>query len=289
MKVSGFTIVRNALKFDYPVRESILSVLPVVDEMIVCIGQSEDDTEAYIRSIGSDKIKIVPSVWDDRLREGGRVLAEETNKAFRAISPDSTWGFYIQADEVLHEKYHQTVRESMLRYQEDKQVEGLLFNYTHFYGSYKYVGNSRKWYRNEIRIVRNDANIRSYRDAQGFRKNDAKLKVKAIDANIYHYGWVKPPEAQQAKQEHFNKLWHDDQWMEKNIAKAAEYDYQQIDSLLTFSGTHPACMEERLKRYNWNFEFDPNKAKLSLKDKALIWLEKSTGWRPGEYKNYEVL
>src|SRR5687767_13472185 len=104
MKISGFIIIKNAVKNDYPVTEAIRSILPIVDEMIVSIGDSEDDTLSLIQSIASDKIRIVHSVWDPALRKGGEVLAVETNKALQHISPDADWAFYIQADEVVHEK-----------------------------------------------------------------------------------------------------------------------------------------------------------------------------------------
>ncbi len=289
MLVSGFTIVRNAIKYDYPIVEAITSVLPLCDEFIVCVGNSEDGTLELIQSIASDKIKIVHSVWDDTLREGGKVLALETNKAFDAVSTQSDWAFYIQGDEVIHEKYHPAIKEAMLNYKDEKEVEGLLFNYTHFYGSYRYVGNSRKWYKKEIRVIKNNKEIRSYKDAQGFRKNDQKLQVKLINACVYHYGWVKPPAAQQAKQQSFHKMWHQDEWLEKNIQAGNEFDYSQIDSLAEFKETHPAVMSERLKRYNWEFNFDTSKVKLSLKDKLLLGIEKSTGWRPGEYRNYRIV
>ncbi len=289
MKVSGFTMVRNAIKYDYPIVEAICSILPLCDEFIVCLGKSEDETEMLIRNISSEKIKIIPSVWDDSLREGGKVLAIETNKAFDAIAGDSDWAFYIQADEVIHEKYLPIIENAMRHYQDNSTVEGLLFNYTHFYGSYAYVGNSRKWYKKEIRIIKNNKTIRSYRDAQGFRKNNEKLLVKQVNAWVYHYGWVKPPAAQQAKQESFHKMWHNDEWMQKNIKAAEEFDYSQIDSLARFEGTHPAVMSERLKRYNWVFDFDESQVKLSLKDRLLLALERKTGWRPGEYKNYRLI
>ena len=89
MKISGFIIIRNAVINDYPVVEAIRSVLPMVDEMIVSIGDSEDDTLGLIQSIASDKIRIVHSVWDPTLRKDGAVLAAETNKAFKHVSPDS--------------------------------------------------------------------------------------------------------------------------------------------------------------------------------------------------------
>ncbi|MGZ3884935.1 MAG: glycosyltransferase family 2 protein, partial [Bacteroidia bacterium] len=200
------------------------------------------------------------------------------------------WCFYIQSDEALHEKYHELVLESMRKYKDDKSVDGLLFDYLHFYGGYNYVGNSRRWYRKEIRIIRNDKNIRSYKDAQGFRKrDDTKLNVKAIEAAIYHYGWVKPPKAQQAKQENFHKMWHDDEWMKKNIAAVEEFDYSDIDTLELFNDTHPKPMLGRVAGQSWVFHYDPSKLKLSLKDKLLRMIENSSGWRPGEYKNYNLL
>ncbi len=197
MKVSGFTFVKNAVKYGYPVVESIKSVLPIVDEMIVCLGDSEDETNKLIGSIDSDKIRIIHSVWNNSLREGGKVLAVETNKAMDATASDSDWLFYIQADEVLHEQYHPVVVSAMEKYKNDKRVEGLLFNYHHFYGSYKFIGDGRKWYSKEIRVIRNNKMIRSYRDAQGFRRDNRKLHVKLIDAYIYHYGWVRNPIAMQ--------------------------------------------------------------------------------------------
>lgn len=289
MKVTGFTFIRNAIKYDYPVVEAITSILPVCDEFVVAVGKSEDETLQLIKNIISPKIKIVETVWDDTLRKGGQVLAAETNKALKAVSPDSTWTFYIQADECIHEKYLPAIKEAMLKWKDDKQVEGLLFNYLHFYGSYDYTGDSRKWYRKEIRITRNDSGITSYRDAQGFRKNGEKLKVKPVDAFVYHYGWVKPPQLQQAKREVFNRLWHDEEWMKKNIKQVNEFDYSQIDSLAQFRDTHPAVMQQRIKDKNWKFIFDPSQKKLALKSRILMFIEQTTGWRVGEYKNYKVL
>lgn len=290
MKVTGFTIIRNALKFDYPVVEAITSILPLCDEFVVAVGNSEDETLQLIKHINSPKIRIIETVWDDALRQGGQVLAIETNKAFDAISADTDWCFYIQSDECVHEKHLSSIKEAMLHYKDDKQVDGLLFNYVHFYGSYDYVGNSRRWYRKEIRIIKNDKSIRSYKDAQGFRKRDnSKLNVKPVSAEIYHYGWVKPPKAQQAKQESFHKMWHDDEWMKKNIAATEEFDYSQIDSLEAFKGTHPAVMKPRLQAVDWKFTFDRSQIKISAKDSLLLFIEKTSGWKVGEYRNYKII
>ena len=290
MQISGFTFVRNAIKYDYPVVESIMSILPVVDEFIVSVGNSDDQTLSLIQSLSSPNIKIVESTWDDSLRSGGRVLAVETDKAFSHVSEKSDWAFYLQADEVVHEKYHQTIIKAANQYRDQLNVEGLLFNYLHFYGTYDYVGDTRRWYDKEIRIIRNDKSIRSYRDAQGFRKNDRKLQVKQIDASIYHYGWVKHPELQQHKRENFGKLWSDAEQTESDKQKQDLFNYvNDADSLVKFTGTHPQTMHQRIKDKNWQIDFDLTKKKLSFKDWLLYKIEKLTGKRLFNYKNYRTI
>ncbi len=268
MKVSGFTVIRNAIKYDYPIVEAIQSILPLCDEVVVAVGNSDDNTLELIQNI-DPKIRIIETIWDDSLREGGRVLAVETDKAYAAISADSDWAFYIQGDEVIHEKYHPVILAAMQKYKGDLKVEGLLFNYKHFYGSYDYIGSSLSWYLDEIRIIRNRKDIFSYRDAQGFRKlPNQKLNIKKIDAYVYHYGWVKAPEVMQKKQESFHKMWHDDSWVEENVVKAVEFDYQsKIDQLKLFDETHPLVMQKRIADKNWKFEYDISYNKIRMKDR----------------------
>lgn len=289
MKVSGFTIIRNAVLLDYPVVEAIRSILPLCDEVVVAVGKSEDNTRELVRSI-DPKIRVIDTVWDDTQREGGRVLALETDKAFAGIADDSDWCFYIQADEILHESYLEVVSRAMKENMHDKQVEGLLFKYRHFYGSFDYVASSWNWYRREIRIVRMNRQVYSYRDAQGFRmKPNRKLRVRLIDAEIYHYGWVREPRAMRRKQEAFSQLYHDDQWMEANLPKAEEFDYSGIDALEKFTGSHPNVMKERIGRLNWKFDHDLSKNKLSVREILKRLVSGIAGYRIGEYRNYILL
>ncbi|QNH61394.1 glycosyltransferase family 2 protein [Hymenobacter sediminicola] len=292
MKISGFTIIRNAVINDYPVVEAIRSILPVVDEMVVSVGDSEDDTEGLIRAIGSPKIRIVHSVWDPALKTNGTVLAVETDKAFRQISPDADWAFYIQADEVVHEQYHAAIRQATEQHVSDKRVEGLLFNYTHFYGTYDYIGDSRRWYSREVRIIRNDADIHSYKDAQGFRRsNGEKLRVKPANAAVYHYGWVKNPEQMIAKMRHLDQFWNGDQRPEDHpLAARAAFSFDDYDSLERFTGTHPAVMQDRVARQNWQVDIDVRKKRFDKpKYRFLYWVEKLTGRRFFEFRNFRLV
>ena len=293
MKVAGFTFIRNAVKNDYPIVEAITSILPICDEFIVALGNSEDETEQLIKDINSPKIKIIYTTWDESIRDGGAVFANETDKAFQAISPDADWAFYIQGDECVHEKYLPLIKKEMEDNLNDSQIEGLLFKYLHFYGSYNYYGHSRRWYRREIRIVRNNKAIHSYRDAQGFRWNNRKIKVKLIDAYIYHYGWVKPPSGLTNKLRNFNRFYHDDEWMEQNLPETFEFDYthKNPDRLVHFTDTHPAVMQKRIASINWNLNIDLQELNknMTFRRKVLQKIEDWTGWRVSEYRNYKIV
>ena len=289
MKVTGFSFIKDAVKYDYPVMEAIRSILPICTHFVVAVGQSSDETLALIRKIAPEKITIIETVWDETMREGGRVLAIETDKAYQAIEDDSDWCFYIQGDEVVHERYLPVIQEQMIKFKDRPDVDGLLFHYLHFYGSYDYVAAASNFYKNEIRIIRKRPSFFSYRDAQGFRKNEnEKLNVIPIEAFIYHYGWVKQPKAMQAKQENFNKYWHDDAWVEQHIAKAEEFDYSTIKSLKKFEGTHPEIMNERIKGINWNFDVELSHTNYSFKDRCKHFLNDCFGIDLN-YKNYKVL
>ncbi|SDW58853.1 hypothetical protein SAMN05444410_10431 [Hydrobacter penzbergensis] len=289
MKISGFTIIRNAVMNDYPIVEAIRSILPVVDEMIVLVGDSSDDTLGLMQSINDPKIRIHRSVWDSGLRSGGSVLAVETNKAFQLIDPESDWAFYIQGDEVVHEKYHPAIKEACIRYKDDERVEGLLFKYLHFYGTYDYVGDSRKWYDHEVRIIRNDKKIAAYKDAQGFRVDERKLWVKPADAYIYHYGWVKSPEQMMKKQKEISRYWDSNANIRSVITSPDFYDFNEFDSLQRFRDTHPSVMKDRIARKNWQVELDITRKRFSLKDRLLYYFERLTGIRPFDFRNYRLL
>ena len=291
MKVCGFTFIRNAEKFDFPVIEAIISVLPICEHFVVAVGKSEDNTRKIIQNISSEKITIIDTVWDETIKKGGEVYAAETNKAFDAIPDDFDWCFYVQGDEVMHEKYLDEVRNSMQKNLDRKDVEGLLFRFRHFYGTYDYIGDCRHWYRNEIRVIRNDKNIRSYRDAQGFRKNGKKLNVVPVNAEIYHYGWVRHPKFMQQKIVSVKQFYEgisDAEALDK--ASDEEFNYgAQYDALSAFEGTHPKVMFDRISRLNWKVKVDLTKINMKPKYRFLYKMEKWFGVRLFEYRNFKIL
>ena len=288
MKVGGFTIIRNAVTHDYPVVESITSILPICSEFVVAVGESEDDTLEVIRGIDSPKIRIIETVWDESLSgQDGSVFAHETNKALSALSDDLDWGFYLQSDEVVHEKDLNQIKEEMSRCQDRDDVDGLLFNYLHFYGSYDYYASSPHWYRHEIRAFKMNRGVYSYHDAQGFRKgNGEKLRVKLVDAYIYHYGWVKEPTVMQRKRI-FQLGYHLEKVSEEELSRGS-FDYGDIDQMARFDGSHPRTMHDRISRKNWDFEYDLSYNRTSMKDRFKNLAQRYLGIELG-YKNYKLV
>lgn len=300
MQISGFTFIRNGNKFHYPFLESIQSILPVCDEMIVAVGKSDDGTREAIASLVSPKIKIIDTVWDDSLRTGGKIFAQQTNIAFDSITGD--WGFYIQSDEVVHENDLEKIHAAAEKNSRDERVDGILFSWIHFYGNYNYVKiNSRGSYPLEIRLIRNNKLIRSFRDAQGFRKyktldqyrtheeSGEKLRVKKVDANIYHYSKVRGPKLELERVRDFNRYWHSDEEVNKMFSDRSEFEYINSGKQALFEGSHPRVMEERIAKYNWEYKYSPSNVKTPFKHKLLNLIERKTGKRLFDHRNYKLI
>ncbi len=263
MKISGFTMARNAQKYYFPIAESVSSILPICDEMIIALDDGEDQTRSLIENIKSDKIKIFDRVWNQQDYVDGRILATETNFALQQCTGD--WCFYIQADEVVHEEDLNTIKEACIKYQNDDAVDGLLFKYKHFFGDYDHYLPVHGWYKNEIRVIKNHKNIYSIKDAQSFRKNNnEKLNVVEIEAYIYHYGWVRPPELMQSKKKEHDGFHHNKETVEGMYsARGDNFQYGPLGNLPIYKGTHPKVMETFIKNIGWKDQLDYGK-KLNL-------------------------
>ncbi|HBS86290.1 MAG: hypothetical protein A2W91_09710 [Bacteroidetes bacterium GWF2_38_335] len=314
MKISGFTMCKNADKLYYPIKAVIESALPIVDEFVVALGDcdSDDNTRDQILSIKSEKIKIIDTVWDIAKFSRGTENAHQTDIAKSHCSGD--WLFYLQADEVVHEKFLPVIKKRCEELLYDKEVEGLLFKYRHFWGDFDHCHDSHAWYKNEIRIVRNDPEIHSWESAQSFRRipgfdgidyrqkvNTYKLKVASSGAEIFHYGWVRPPDLMKRKNTALDTI-HKGKERADEIAakKQKETDYGPLNKIPLFKGTHPAVMKEWIARFDWedklqySGEVNPDRETYKherMKYKILTFLENNFlgGRSIGGFKNYKLL
>ncbi len=274
MFVSGFAIVRNAIHYDYPVVESIRSILPLVDEMVIAVGDSRDETRKLIQSIPTDKIRIIDTVWDENQRAGGTVLAQQTNIALDECKGD--WCFYIQADEVIHENDLDRIEGSMRKQLAKPRVEGLSFRYHHFRADYDI--RVPLPYRRQIRVVRPGIGVRSVGDACGFGIGDRKLHATGTGAWVYHYGYVKPPANMSAKMDYFLSLYDGRKVTPGNENSQDFYDWN-LRTCEHFTGSHPAVMQDRIAAKDWE---SPN---LTLRSR---WIN-PLFWRGLAYKNSRTI
>ena len=221
-----------------------------MDELVVAIapGDPVDDTRGLVESIADPRVRIVDAKWDQGRRQ--LAYADLTNAALDSCTGD--WCLYIQADEVLHEDDHDVVRSRCAELLGDRRVEGMLFDYLHFFGDYRHVQQGQGWYAREIRIVRNGVGIRSVRDAQSFRKPpQQRVTVAPAHARVFHYGWVRHPRAMRAKVDAF---WTHRLGPEEAAARHGgpdDFDYGPLGRLSRWEGSHPSVMEERIARMDW--------------------------------------
>jgi len=274
----------------YPFAASIKSLLQLCDEMIVNVPRSTDGTLESVRAIHDPKIRILESEWDEQQRTAGLALSHHTNLALKQCTGD--WCVYIQGDEVLHEDTLPAMRSAMEREYHQPQVQGLLVDYTHFYGSYWTYACSFGWYRQEVRVVRRDPDIGSRGDAQGFRTLDGrKLRVKKSGGHYCHYGHALHPDAARIKLENLSRLWHDDASVEK-ICQRPDGFYEDDHKVRPFTGTHPAVMREIVAAANWTYASrNPLirfRRKYFWKDVASL-VKDCTGIEIGVHRNYQLI
>ncbi len=283
--ISGFTIVRNAVKLDYPIVPAIRSILDLCDEVVVNVGASEDATRELVVGIGDPRIRVLDTVWD--FSRGGGTLAFETNRAMAACR--GAWGVYVQADEVLHETGAATLRETLREWDGERRVEGLLVDYLHFYGDFDTLATDRHWYRREVRAVRLGREIRSYQDAQGFRVGPGERRVQArvTGAPMFHYGWARPPQSMRQKFVASKELFHE---RADQLEAHAELEALYWTPLLRrFAGTHPGAVQSWIaaRRAAAGSAVGPRRLKLAhLRLYLSDWIERLTGARLFEYRNY---
>lgn len=316
MKISGFTFAKNATKLYFPIRESVLSILPIVDEFIIVLGDCDEDdqTQEIIEKLGSDKIKIIHSVWDKEKYPDNTVYAHQTDLAKSNCRGD--WLFYLQSDEVIHDDDLVNIRSACEKYFTDKEVEGLILKFRHFWGDYDHYFNAHSWYSKEIRLVRNLPEIHSWRDAQSFRvyntfnedkieylkrEGTRKLKVAEVDAYVYHYGWVRPPELMRRKAKISNPLWSRKMKLDQHLTEVlVDFDYGPLDKLERFKGSHPSLMKDWISAFDWKDQLQYSGPRNSnrpafkhemLKYRILSSIENKFlgGRRIGGFKNYKSI
>lgn len=289
MKVVGVTIARNAVQLDLPVEAAVRSLLPLVDELVAVVGASDDDTRSLIAAIDPGRVQLVDTVWDMDGRPGGAVLADQTQLGLaEAERRGADWCLYLQADEVIASRDHDAIHRALRAASRRPAVEGLLFDYTHFFGDFSTVATSRNFYRREVRIVRAGIDVRSYRDAQGFRVGPGLRKIRVIPsgARVYHYGWARSAESAARKTAVLETIFGGQPVGER------PFRFGRLPGLRRYTGEHPDAIREWIAARPHHLPWEGLPVRWTAQNARYIvsaLIERVTGWRPGEFRNYTVL
>jgi hypothetical protein len=297
VRLSGFTLVRHGVEFDFPFKESLLSLLPLVDELVVNVGIGRDSTLTELQILRDthpegQKLKLFESDWgldDPEKKRGGLILSEQTNLALSHTTGD--WCVYLQADEVLHEDDLAILKAELNSLRARPDIDALVFQYRHFYGSYDIVQDTRSAYRREVRAIRKSSGAKSIGDAQSFRgPTGEKLRAVLSKARIFHYGWVRPPEAMREKTQFMDSLYHGGSGSEPSVT-GDNHRYKRFWGLKRYLASHPAVMKNRIERKNWSWDLEGSPRVWSREDFKKVILdsfERLTGVRLFEYKSYRL-
>ena len=287
--ISGITFIKNGLTLGYPIRESIESIDPICDEVIINVGfdnpelTEDDGTWKYLTQHFKDpKYIFLKSFWDPEMTSKGLILSEQTNIALEKAT--GKYCQYIQGDECLHEDDLERIRSEVMLMEDDKSYDGLVFDYIHFYGNVNVQKVTKKTYRRELRLIRNSKGIKSWLDAQGFRNaDDSKVVCKKIDARVFHYGWARAEQVMAKKTVAFDRLYHGDK------KDDASFSYERVWGLIPFTKTHPQVMSEWISENKNDLDILSLPYRLNMKDLRIILSDKFeylTGIRLGEFKNF---
>ncbi|SDZ78615.1 Glycosyl transferase family 2 [Thiothrix caldifontis] len=272
MKVSACTFIRNGQILGYPFIQSIQSILPIVDEFVIAVGQGDDDTLTILQSLNEPKLRLIETTWNETMRAKGYVYGQQKMIAQFACTGD--WIFYLEADEVVHENDLPAIKASMQQHWQDEAVEALIFDYLHFYGNANTYLWSPGWYRRAPRIIK--ASVRSYAPDGLFwlvldsNKHGRYPRAAHTGATMYHYGWVRSEAQMNLKASKVEKYWN---------KRNDTVDYAEMDAriLREFTGSHPAIVQDWLPTATGIFPTNPD-YRPSKKQQRHWWMLKVERW-----------
>lgn len=288
MKVSGFTFLRNGTILGYPYVESLRSLLAVCDEVVVAVGNSDDDTLEQVRAIGDPKLRIIETTWNEVMQDRGYTYAQQ--KMIAQFNCTGDWALYLEGDEVIHEKDYSVIRNAMEKYLADTEVEALVFDYYHFYGSPSTYAYSPRWYRRAPRIIRNS--VRSWAPDGLFwlimqeNKRGRYPNAALVGCHLYHYGHVRSVEKMNEKQKRVERYWG------KTPKEFKGYGDIDPVSICAFDGSHPAIADSWLKNdAEQIMTLNPNYVvnRRDRKHRLMMWLEKLLGGKDFTKKHYKLV
>lgn len=232
---------------DYLIVQSVSSLLPICDEVVICDCDSDDGTKQIINDWATQepKIKVVDYLWTDPKGDPGWYVTW-VNYAKSNLSTSHC--ILLDADELLHEDSQREVLDAA----RDKKV--LICNRHNFWKDAQHlIPDGQCCSREVIRVGPTKMFMPS--DYPDPRCQEAMDEAVKSNVQLFHYGFLRERKAFFRKARAVQKIWADDYDKRLEAAEKGEGNWMDHDGVVPwkdkldkFKGTHPEIIKPWLRQ-----------------------------------------
>lgn len=240
MKIYGFTYVRNGETLGYPYLEAIRCLSELCDAVYVAVGDSTDCTRELVAAVPA--VHVIDTIWDDALRQGGKIFSIQANTALRELRKNHSegWALHLQADQIVLRDDFAQIRADFER-AEASGCDALAMRFLHFWHTPRAIAYSKRWFPQTVVAARVGSKVESVGDSQSL---GGYSKLFESDVNVFHYGHALGDKFYEQKQRTLHRWWHPDSAIDTVMKKSAGKDREEPS--LPYLGPHPVWMQSRL-------------------------------------------
>lgn len=247
--LGGAVCIRNGDLLDFPWRQCVQSLLPVCDEVVLCVGsRSTDNTEEDAREWASREGKIKLCIWDWPDPKGDPDFwVKWLNYAREHITCD--YHLQLDADEILHEDSYDEVR----RFIQFTPGRSAVFTRYNFWKDHKHtIPDGHCLGKYVIRLA--PAHVWLASDGCHPMGNEAVSISTRTSAQIFHYGFIRKRDAFFKKERLLQNYFFNSYDPRLESAEKEHGNWMQaygmpdwVHQLDEYHGTHPAVIKPWLK------------------------------------------
>ncbi len=259
--ISGCVAARNSVKFGYPLRECLESLVPICDEVVLAYDPTTDDgtPELAIRLRDELGIVLFESPWDMNNMKKGLEIGHQSQVAMDACSPSTEWRLCVQQDEAFHEEDHSKIQELVRN--DLPGVTGFDFVRPYFFGNLHTI--RRDWSVKITRLTKKGTHTYDDFDGQNCRPLNPLMHHADSGIWLYHYSRIGDPQLIAKRVRNVDSFFHaEDNLPEESELAPYDFSTREYDSyaftenpkethseLLTYQGTHPLPFAELYKEF----------------------------------------
>ena len=204
-KLTGIGKIYNGIKYDFPLKECISSVLEGAEEFILVVCKdSEDNTIEFCKDMASKepRLKLIYDVWRETPTENYKNMARLANKAISSVKTD--WFVSVDMDEIMPLNASKNLVLYLNSIPNDIGVVQLRFHHLYFDIKHEILG---KLYPHIHRIARSKMDWQSGSDGCGLGGGKGKEFITNICT--CHYGYLREMQIALEKETRFQiDLYH---------------------------------------------------------------------------------